>query len=168
MVENQKLTEHFSLYELTRTDNAKLQEANRTLTPEQVVKLISLAHWLETGPRTVVGAMLSHSGYRCDALNGSLPGHSTTSQHVKCEALDFHCPGETVDVTFKKLWDAAKAKKFAFGQLILEKDLTTGAQWVHISCVGTLNPNHVGQVMTMTKSHEGRKYEILERIKQGA
>jgi hypothetical protein len=164
MRENQDLSMHFSLYELTRTDNAALQAKNREVSDEQIGKLTQLAGWLEGGPRDVVGAMHAHSGYRCDELNGSLPGHSTTSQHVKCEALDFDHPGEEVDITFKKLWDAAKARKFRFGQIILEKDLTTGAKWVHISCVGTLNPDHVGQVMTMTKSKEGRKYEILERI----
>jgi hypothetical protein len=89
MRDDQSLSTHFSLYEMTRTDNAKLQDANRDVTDDQVGKLTMLAGWLEGGARPLVGPMRVHSAYRCDALNGVLPGHSSTSQHPKCEAVDF-------------------------------------------------------------------------------
>ena len=169
MIDDCQLSEHFSLYELTRTDHTALQEQNRNITYDQVQKLTKLADWLED-PREIVGPMRSHCGYRCDALNGTLPGHSSTSQHPKCEALDFDVPGEDVEVTWQKLYDAAKAGKLpGFGQLILEEANRGYAvsKWVHISIAGTLNPDHVGQVMKMQAGPDGvPHYEVVEKISQ--
>lgn len=146
---DQQLTKNFRLYELTVTSNADLQAQNRTLTDDQVRKLLALAQFAE-GIRHLCGdlPMRIHSGYRCAAVNGDTPGSSSTSQHPRCEAIDFDIPGQDLETTFQTLIAAAKDGKFCFGQLIDEAaNRSYGtARWVHASVIGTLDPAKVGQV----------------------
>ena len=146
---DQQLTKNFRLYELTVTSNANLQEQNRILDDDQLRKLGLLAQFAE-GIRHLCGdsQMRIHSGYRCDAVNGATPGSSSTSQHPRCEAIDFDIPGQDLETTFQTLIAAAKDGKFCFGQLIMEaahRDYGV-ARWVHASVVGTLDPEKVGAV----------------------
>lgn len=176
MIADQKLTTHFSLYELTVTANASLQAANRELTTEQLQKLNFLAHHCEQIRDFCGDASLRiHSGYRSEALNGATHGASSTSQHPRCEAVDFDVAGQPLDVTFALLLAAAKAGRFRFGQLILEqadrgyKDADgkeSIAHWVHCSVIGTLAPEKIGQVLKMVAGPDGKPhYELVEQIK---
>lgn len=176
------LSEHFSLDEVTVTSNAALQASNRILTGEQLGKLRDLAknpdplQGMETA-REICGGipMRVHSAWRSDAVNESTKGASKTSQHAKGEAWDFDVPGQTVDETFDLLYKAAKAGNFKFGQLIIEEadrgykneDGTESiSRWVHCSVVGTLNPDHVGQVMKAAWNEgEGKfDYTMVDRL----
>jgi len=171
---DEPLTPHFSLYELTATSNAALQEANRTLDDDQVLKLGALASFLETLRGVVNRPIRVHSGYRAAPLNAATLGSSSTSQHPRCEAADFDVPGQSVEDTFTALLAAARAGQFKFGQLILEyadrgykNDDGSEAlvKWVHASLVGTLNPDHVGQVLKMQAGEDGvPHYFLVERI----
>lgn len=166
--EDQKLSEHFSLFELTATDNVSLQEVNRTLMNDQVEKLRTLAAHAEV-IRSICGVPIKiHSGYRSGALNGATVGSSSTSQHPRCEAIDFSGAGQRVDDTFNLLLAAARSKKFKFGQLILEKaERSYGTvTWVHCSVVGTLDIKKVGQVMKMVAGADGKPcYTLIDTIK---
>lgn len=166
--DNQQLRPHFSLYELTVTTNADLQEQNRTLDDDQMGKLNVLAQFAE-GLRHLCGdvPLRVHSGYRCAGVNGATLGASSTSQHPKCEALDFDVPGQTIEQTFQTLYQAAKDGKLCFGQLIIEEaDRDYGvAKWVHCSVIGTLNPDHVGQVLRAAAGPDGKfAYTLIERL----
>ncbi len=168
MTGDQKLSEHFSLYELTATSDEALQAKNRELTTEQVQKLVALAHHCEA-IRAIVGRVpvKIHSGYRSDALNGATAGSSKTSQHPRCEAVDFDVPGQELGETFRLLHEAAREGKFQFGQLILETAVRAygTANWVHCSVVGTLAPEKVGQVMKMVAGADGKPhYELIEKL----
>jgi hypothetical protein len=174
---SQQLTEHFQIDELTVTSNAALQAANRVLTDDQIAKLGVLAQHLETIRALCGNTPLNvHSAYRSDAVNGATRGASSTSQHPKCEAADFDVPGQTIDATFLTLLTAARAGTFRFGQLIIEEadrgyknaDGTESiSRWVHCSVIGTLNPDHVGQVMKADWNEaEGKfDYTLIDRIK---
>lgn len=163
-----KLSEHFSLFELTTTSNAALQAKNRELTTEQVQKLVTLAYHCETIRSLCAGrAMKIHSGYRSADLNGATHGSASTSQHPRCEAVDFDVPGQDLGETFRLLHEAARAGKFQFGQLILEIAARPygSAAWVHCSVVGTLAPAKVGQVMRMNAGPDGKPhYELVEKL----
>ena len=165
---NPKLSDHFSLFELTVTSNAALQAANREITDDQIAKLKALAaHGEEI--RTICGGkpVNIHSGYRSPALNGATTGSSSTSQHPRCEALDLSVVGQDVSVTFGLLLVAAKAGKFRFGQLILEIADRGYAkvEWIHCSVIGTLDPAKVGQVLKMTAGQDGKPhYDLVTRL----
>ncbi len=175
MTPDMKLSEHFSLYELTVTSNAALQEKNRELDNAQVQKLATLALHCEAIRELCGGRPLNvHSGYRSLSLNGATKGASSTSQHPRCEAIDFDVAGQPLDDTFGKLLDAAREGKFTFGQLILEsadrgyKDANGAesiAHWVHCSVIGTLPPEKVGQAMKMVAGADGKQhYELVEKL----
>lgn len=172
-----QLTEHFSLEELTVTSNTALQAANRVLSGVQVDELRRTAEDVCEPVREICGGapVRIHSGYRSQALNGATRGASGTSQHPKCEAVDLDVPGQTVDQSFALILAAARAGKFQFGQLILEAadrgyrsaDGTESiARWVHVSRVGTLAPEHVGQVMEANWDEaEGKfDYKLIDRL----
>lgn len=158
-----QLSPHFSLYELTATTNTSLQEENRTLTDDQVAKLIVLAQQGEKIRTLVNLPVVVHSGYRCDALNGVIPGSSSTSQHPRCEALDLAIQGQSVDDTFNALLAAAKSGQFTFGQLIIEEAVRSYGvvRWVHCSVIGTLDPSKVGQVMKMNAGVDGVTHYVM-------
>lgn len=167
MTPDMKLSEHFSLYELTHTDNEGYQAANRELTNEQLQKLGMLALHAEA-IREICGVPLRiHSGYRADRLNGATLGSSSTSQHPKCEAIDFDAKDQPLLDSFNKILDAAEAGKFKFGQLILERaQRPYGAvEWLHCSVPGLLPPEKVGQVMKMTAANDGKPhYELVKKL----
>ena len=157
---SKKLSEHFSLFELTSTDCKELQAKNRELTIDQIAKLALVADLAEQ-VRALLACMLHvHSGYRCPDLNKAV-GSSSRSQHMLCEALDFdrygaHYTEATLQQDFATIVAAAKAGKFKFGQLIMEsaKRYTKAGQevsmWLHISLGAPWRPaERSGQLLSM-------------------
>lgn len=159
-----QLSDHFSLFELTVTANAGLQALNRRLSDTQVQKLTRLSRHGE-GIRRICGGLpvRVHSGYRSLALNGLTVGASSTSQHPKCEGLDFDIVGQDLEESFLLLRAEAAAGRFCFGQLIIEEARRDYGvvRWLHCSVIGTINPSKVGQVLRMVNG----AYEIVEQIK---
>lgn len=158
-----QLTENFGLFELTVTANAGLQALNRKLSDAQVEKLTRLARHAEGIRRVCGGPVRVNSGYRSLALNGLTTGSSSTSQHPKCEALDFTVIGKDLEDSFVLLRAEAAAGRFVFGQLIIEEARRDYGvvRWLHCSLIGTLNPEKVGQVLRMVNG----AYELIEQIK---
>ncbi|HOX23495.1 MAG TPA: D-Ala-D-Ala carboxypeptidase family metallohydrolase [Elusimicrobiales bacterium] len=128
---NFKLTDHFTFFELTRTDQAELQELNRRkglcCMPE--LKLLSVAV-LEPVRTHYDKPVIIHSGFRCPELN-MLIGGSKTSQHMLSQAADFHVKGISLDDVFAWLWHGSG---IPFGQLIDEQ--RGGDRWIHASTGG--------------------------------
>jgi len=165
--ENIQLSPHFTLFELTATANASLQQQNRTLTDAQVQKLLTLAQLGETIRSIVNAPVIIHSGYRCPELNEVIPGSSSTSQHPRCEALDLAVQGQSVDDTFNILLAAAKTGDLKFGQLIIEQAQRSYGvvRWVHCSVIGTLDPSKVGQAMKMVSGADGLPhYTLVDKL----
>lgn len=121
-----QISEHFTLEELTASENAARLGVSNTPTPEEIAHAKKyLAPGLEQ-VRALLGCpVLISSGFRSKKLNSLTAGSSDTSQHVKFEAADFTSPkfGSVLDVASKILYSDIK-----FDQMIYEY----GA-WVHLS-----------------------------------
>ena len=120
-----KLSEHFSLAELTRTDHRTL---DNTPDPAALVNLKRLAEFLELVKDRLGGrAVMILSGYRSKAVNDAC-GSRDTSQHRLGCAADIRVPGMTPDAVVR----AVMASGLAYDQIIREFDA-----WTHISIPNT-------------------------------
>lgn len=160
------LSPHFSLYQLTATNQADLQAENRHVTYEEQQKLTEVANLLERC-RSVLGCDLDvHSGRRYLELNKRVGG-STRSQHLKCEAADFSPAGidteDSIADAWQKIASAARRGELEFGQLIVESS-SNGREgrnyWIHISLGAPYRPaDRCGEVLSM---RDGR-YTLIGR-----
>jgi len=172
---DRKLTDHFSLFETTVTNNASLQQKNRLLSPNQVEALTEACRLAEAVREAIGGPVDCHSAYRCPELNGATPGAAKKSQHMLCQAMDLSPAGPdteaTIQAAFDKILAAAKAGKFKFGQLIIESaNRSYGkALWIHISLGAPWrDPSRCGEVMKMVAAADGTpEYTMLEKVPQG-
>ena len=116
-----KLSEHFSLEELTRTDHRSLDNSPD---PAALANLHRLAAFLEQ-VREVLGnrVVVINSAYRSKAVNDAV-GSKDTSQHRLGTAADIRVPGMSPDAVVR----AVRASGLAYDQLIREFD-----SWTHIS-----------------------------------
>jgi hypothetical protein len=153
---DRQLSPHFSLFQLTRTDHADLQEENRNVTQEEELKLGHLANLLEVA-RGKLGCDLDiHSGRRFLLLNQRV-GSGPRSQHLKCEAVDFSPQGpdseESVTAAWQRLATAAREGGIKFGQLILEgqgQGREHKKWWVHLSLGAPFRAKErCGEVLTI-------------------
>ena len=132
-----KLTPHFSLSELTKSQTALRMGLDNNPNEEQMESLLALCenvlepvrvHWDKP--------VVVNSGFRALPVNRAI-GSKDTSQHAKGEAADIEIPG--VDNQDLYRWIA---QSLEFDQLILE--FYTGepsSGWVHVSYVGDDNRN---------------------------
>ena len=164
MIPNQALSTRFSLYQLTRTDQVKFQEANRMLAPGELDKLISVAGLLEVCADLMGCELDIHSGRRCPQLNAAIGG-AAKSQHLLCEAADFSPFGpdteESIEPFFQKLVAAAHTGKLRFGQLICESQGSPreGRKvWLHISLGMPFRP--LERCMQILRMKDG-KYTVV-------
>lgn len=136
-----KLSEHFSLSEMTITSNIGLQEQNHAEAKAFITPLTAVAESLER-LRAYLGApIVVHSAFRCSDLNGATPGSSPKSQHMKGEAVDFSCPSKFSenDDGNTELFQAVKnylaTHDMPFGQLIDEGCNRPYGRvvWIHFS-----------------------------------
>jgi hypothetical protein len=120
-----RLSENFSLEELTASETAARKGIDNTPSEDVINNLKRLAAALQE-----VRALLNHrailisSGYRSPELNQAVGG-SATSDHCKGLAADFICPsyGTPNDIV-----RAIAASGLSFKQVIREFD-----KWVHLS-----------------------------------
>jgi len=118
-----KLSEHFTLEELTVSETAARKGLDNTPDNDALYDLKRLALFLED-IRTAVGRPLRiNSAYRAPEVNASVGG-SKTSQHCKGQAADIRVVGLTPD----QVCQAIIAAKFPFDQVIREFD-----SWTHVS-----------------------------------
>lgn len=121
-----KLSEHFTLAELTASQTAARLGLNNDPTPRIVENLTFLASRLEEVRALLKAPMVVTSGYRSPVVNDAVGG-SAMSQHRFGLAADFIAPafGDPFEVA-----SAIKASPIQFDQLIHEY-----GRWVHISFV---------------------------------
>lgn len=153
---DRRLSSHFTIFDLTRTDHADLQDENRHITAEEEAKLAELANLLEAC-QVVLGCDLDvHSGRRYLELNKRVGG-SDRSQHLKSEAADFSPAGPDSEATVTDAWQkiasASRAGRLKFGQLIVESAAGRDggrSVWVHISLGAPFrSPERCGEVLSM-------------------
>lgn len=140
------LTQHFTLTELTRSTKAVELGLDNTPPHELMPRLVMVAEMLERIRSTLGHPVIVTSGYRCERLNLSVGG-ATTSDHPQGHAADIVAPGfGTATQVAKAL--APLVSVLGIGQLILEG--VRGKQWVHVS---THVPERaVNRVITITDS----------------
>ena len=125
-----KLTNNFSLLELTKSQTAERKGIDNTPSPEHQENLKSLCTSILQPVRDHFSRVVSvSSGYRSEALCLAI-GSKTTSQHAKGEAADF----EIFGVSNKELADYIH-ENLEYDQLILEywKESDPNSGWVHCS-----------------------------------
>lgn len=158
MFEEQQLSQHFSLHQLTHTDLPSYQDLNRESLTEPLVQAgRNLAGLLEA-VLEIIGPITITSAFRCSQLNTAV-GSSDRSQHIKFEAADFVPVGDLND-GFRELWRAVKAGKIEVGQLIHETAERPGGHtsWIHVSLGSPWRPQErCQQVLRM----EHGKYTLL-------
>ena len=125
-----KLTENFSLLELTKSQTAERKGIDNTPSAEHQHNLKSLCEMVLQPIRDHFSRVVTiSSGYRSEALCVAI-GSKTTSQHAKGQAADF----EIFGVSNKELADYIN-EELEYDQLILEywKESDPNSGWVHCS-----------------------------------
>ena len=150
-----KLTENFSLKELTSSQTAERKGIDNTPSTEHQENLKSLCESILQPIRDHFGRVVSvSSGYRSVDLCVAI-GSSTGSQHAKGEAADF----EIFGISNKELADWIN-ENLTYDQLILEywKESDPNSGWVH--CSFSLNGNRK-QYLRAYKENGSTKYEPI-------
>jgi len=141
------LSAHFTLAELTRTSSGQPNVPNAAETKA----LVALCSSLLEPVRAKFGPVSIHSGYRSKAVNEAIGG-AKSSQHMRGEAADFHCPGATLEHVMR--WIVTESG-LAYGQVILEGHTAGEPTWIHLS-LGA--PWRVGSQCQQALTFDGTGY----------
>ena len=150
-----KLSENFSLVELTKSQTAERKGIDNTPSTEHQENLKSLCEMVLQPVRDHFSRVVTiSSGYRSEELCLAI-GSKTTSQHAKGEAADFEIYG----LSNKELADYIN-ENLDYDQLILEywKESDPNSGWVH--CSFSLNVNRK-QYLKAYKENGRTKYEQI-------
>ena len=148
-----KLSENFSLSELTKSQTAERKGIDNTPSPTHQENLKSLCEMVLQPIRDHFGQVVSvSSGYRSPELCTAI-GSKSTSQHAKGEAADF----EIFGVSNKELADWIHYNT-NYDQLILEywNESDPNSGWVHCSFS---EGNNRKQYLRAYKENGSTKYE---------
>lgn len=124
-----KLSQHFTLAELTASNKAAQLGLDNTPPQELMPRLVRTAEMLEKIRSTLNVPVMVTSGYRGPELNRAVGG-VTSSDHTQGHAADIVAPGYGTPYQVAKLL-APLVSVLGIGQLILEG--VKGKQWVHVS-----------------------------------
>lgn len=118
-----KLSEHFSLEELTVSESAARKGLDNT--PNSVVldNLKKLAEWLEAFRALINKPVSINSAYRSPEVNASVGG-SKTSQH---------CLGQAADIRVKDMSPDEVVKFIILSGLPYDQVIREFDSWTHIS-----------------------------------
>ena len=151
-----KLTENFSLNELTKSQTAERKGIDNTPSAEHQDNLKSLCEMILQPIRDHFGQVVSvSSGYRSPELCVAI-GSSTQSQHAKGQASDF----EIFGISNKELADYID-QNLDYDQLILEYwkgEDEPNSGWFHCSYT---NGNNRKQYLRAYKENGSTKYEPI-------
>jgi len=125
-----KLSDHFTLEEMTKSQTALRKKIDNTAPPEVVENLKLLCENVLEKIRIHFGRpLMINSGYRGPKLNKAIGG-AKNSQHMTGQAADIEIPGMSNKILFCWIRD-----NLEFDQLILEfhKEGVPDSGWVHVS-----------------------------------
>lgn len=147
-----KLTEHFTLEELTQSPTAARLKISNVPGNQEIENLRALCENILEPLRLAWGApIIVTSGYRGTKLNKAVGG-SNTSEHRYGYAADIRTVSDSREDN-KKLLKLLLSLNLPFRQLISEyPDKTGGPDWIHVS----YNPKHKNQRSKLTC--KGGKY----------
>jgi len=135
-----KLTEHFSLEELTHTDH---REYDNTPNDEELENLKRLAEFLEE-VKTVLGGkpIMVNSAFRSKQVNDAVGSRDTSQHRIGC-AVDFRVPQLTPNEVVKTII----ASSLPYDQVIREFD-----RWTHLSIPNTPDAKPRKQALIIDKA----------------
>lgn len=134
-----KLSENFSLDELTHTDH---REFDNVPNESELANLTRLAAFLETVKSAIGGKpVIINSAFRCKQVNDAV-GSSDRSQHRLGCAADIRVPQMSPDEVVK----AIIAANLPYDQVIREFD-----RWTHVSIPNTADAKPRGQKLIIDK-----------------
>jgi len=125
-----KLSEHFSLQEMTKSQTGERKGIENTPGPKEIENLKQLCENVLEKIRINFGRpVVVNSGYRGPKLNKAIGG-ARNSQHLTGQAADIEIPGMDNKILF--CWIK---NNLNFDQLILEyyKPGIPDSGWVHVS-----------------------------------
>jgi zinc D-Ala-D-Ala carboxypeptidase len=125
-----RLSQHFTLEEMTKSQTASRRGIDNTPPPEVVENLKQLCENVLEYIRVRFGKPVNvNSGYRGPKLNKAIGG-AKNSQHMTGQAADIEIAGVDNKVLFNWIKDNVE-----FDQLILEyyKEGVPDSGWVHVS-----------------------------------
>jgi hypothetical protein len=135
-----KLTEHFSLEELTITDH---REFDNTPNDAEKANLERLALFLEQVKEVLGGKpIMVNSAFRCKQVNDAVGSKDTSQHRIGC-AADIRVPNMTPDEVVK----AVIASEIPYDQVIREFD-----RWTHISVPNTTSDHPRRQPLIIDKA----------------
>jgi uncharacterized protein YcbK (DUF882 family) len=135
-----KLTEHFTLEELTHTDH---REFDNTPNEAETANLERLALFLEQVKEVLGGKpIMVNSAFRSKQVNDAV-GSKDSSQHRMACAADIRVPGMTPDEVVRTII----ASGIGYDQIIREFD-----RWTHISVPNTKDMTPRRQALIIDKS----------------
>lgn len=138
-----KLSEHFTLHELTRSFTATRLRIDNTPPPEVVANLARLArHLLEPIRERVRKPIIVTSGYRCSLLNKAVHG-ATNSAHMVGLAADIIVQGMPA-------YDLAELI-YISDQPAADKVILEFGEWVHVQVP---REHHPTRHLVFTALHE--------------
>ena len=124
-----KLSEHFTLGELTKTSAKGL---DNTPPHAAVLNLKNLCeNWLEP-LRQAQGPIIINSGYRSEAVNRAIGGVKGSNHLTGC-AVDIHVSGIEQAIRYAAiLLDISDERKENFDELLIERS-PKGTYWIHFA-----------------------------------
>ena len=134
-----KLTEHFSLEELTHTDH---REYDNTPNDAELENLKRLAEFLEEVKQTLGGRpIMVNSAFRSKQVNDAVGSRDTSQHRIGC-AVDIRVPELTPDQVVR----AVIASDLKYDQVIREFD-----RWTHLSIPNTPDAKPRKQALIIDK-----------------
>ena len=125
MNNKQQLTEHFTLWELTRSGTAITLGIKNVPDAREIEALRALCENILEPLRRRYGAITVTSGYRSRRLNAAVGGASD-SQHLRGEAVDIFVPSmETGLKYFNFILHTASAQPWSGADVKKQRDATT-------------------------------------------
>ena len=123
-----KLSEHFSLRELTKTNTGIDNVPNE----EQVNNLKRVCQWLERLRSKRNEPIIINSGYRSPAVNKAVGG-APNSNHLTGCAVDIHVSGMEQLIRYAAiLLDISDERHEDFDELLMERN-AKGTYWLHFA-----------------------------------
>ena len=127
---NAKLSEHFSLGELTKSNSHP--EVYNIPSHEAIANMKRLCQWLEVLRKRYNAPIIINSGYRSPQLNKKIGGVANSNHLTGC-AVDIRVSGMEQLIRYAAiLLDYAEESHQDFDELLIEKN-RYGAIWLHFA-----------------------------------
>jgi hypothetical protein len=142
-----KLTEHFSLEELTFSEIAERNGWDNTPNDHELKNLKRLAEFLEEVKAALGGRpVMVNSAFRCKQVNDAVKSKDSSQHRLGC-AVDFRVPKLTPDEVVKIIIAAG----LPYDQVIREFATPNGGGWTHVSIPNTPDAKPRNQALIIDK-----------------